>query len=392
MMIEYFRMAFRNMMRHGLRTILTMIGIVVGTCAVIAIYSVGSGGREQILESFESLGFSGVVVTAPSGYAFQSRDISDLERGVDEVKSVMPLIYQSVNIGLDGTDIATTALGVGNNAIALSVAGAAYGRGFSISEIHAASKVCMIDCEIANQLYHRENVVGREILLNIGGREEKFRIIGVVSKEDTLIGGLLGESAQFIYVPYTTCFEMTGNSGFEAFLMSVDNINNADLTAKKVIHLLEIQSNRSGFYYENLSKQEDTLSTVIHTITIIISAIAAISLIVGGVGVMTVMLVAVNERKQEIGIKKAIGATNKDIMTEFVAEAVALSMFGGLIGTILGYLLSLVAKPILGIQSNFDINISICALLFCAGIGIIFSVYPARKASRLNPIDCLKCE
>jgi putative ABC transport system permease protein len=252
--------------------------------------------------------------------------------------------------------------------------------------------VCIIDREIANQLYHRENVVGREVLLSIGGREEKFRIIGVVSKEDTLIGSLLGESAQFVYVPYTTNFELTGNTGFEAFLMSVTDNSSAELTAKKVIRLLEMQSDRSGFYYENLSKQQDTISSVIHTVTVIISAIAAISLIVGGVGVMTVMLVAVNERKQEIGIKKAIGATNTNIMVEFVTEAVTLTVLGGLMGTILGYLLSLAAKPILGIQSNFDINIAICALLFCAGIGIIFSVYPAKKAAQLNPIDCLKCE
>lgn len=392
MMMEYFRISLRNMMRHRLRTILTMIGIVVGTCAVIAIYSVGNGGREQILESFESLGFSGVIVTAPSGYEFQSQDVSDLEYGIEEVESVMPLIYQTVNIGIEGVSMSTTALGVGNNAIALSVAGAAYGRGFSISEIHSAAKVCMIDREIANQLYQRENVVGREVLLSIGGREEKFRIIGVVSKEDTLIGSLLGEAAQFVYVPYTTNFELTGNTGFEAFLMSVTDNNSAELTAKKVIRLLEMQSDHSGFYYENLSKQQDTISSVIHTVTVIISAIAAISLIVGGVGVMTVMLVAVNERKQEIGIKKAIGATNTNIMVEFVTEAVTLTVLGGLMGTILGYLLSLAAKPILGIKSNFDINIAICALLFCAGIGIIFSVYPAKKAAQLNPIDCLKCE
>lgn len=392
MIVEYFRMALRNMLRHGLRTVLTMIGIIVGTCAVIAIYSVGSGGREQILESFESLGFSGVIVTAPSGYVFQAQDISDLEYGIVDVESVMPLIYQTVKIGIERADISATALGVGKNAVALSVAGATYGRGFSVSEIHSAAKVCMIDCEIANQLYHRENVVGQSISLSIGGREEKFRIIGVISKEETMIGGLLGESAQFVYVPYTTSFEMTGNSGFEAFLMSVSGENSVELTAKKVITLLETKSNQSGFYYENLSKQEDTISSAIHTITIIISAIAAISLIVGGVGVMTVMLVAVSERKQEIGIKKAIGATNRNIMAEFVTEAVMLSVFGGLIGVTLGYLLSLVARPILGIESNFDINIAICALLFCAGIGIIFSVYPAKKAAQLNPIDCLKCE
>jgi len=107
---------------------------------------------------------------------------------------------------------------------------------------------------------------------------------------------------------------------------------------------------------------------------------------------MTIMLVAVNERKLEIGMKKAIGATNTNIMAEFVSEAVAISLFGGIIGVVLGYLLSLAAKPILGINSNFDINIAICALLFCAGIGIIFSVYPAKKAAALDPINCLRMD
>lgn len=392
MVIDCIRMAFRNMIRHGLRTALTMIGIVVGTGAVIAVYAVGSGGRTQILDAFHSYGFSGVVVTAPSTATFHSQDVSYIEESIDEVESIMPLIYEPVYVGIERPAVSATALGVGNNAIALSVAGATFGRGFSASEISSAARVCMIDAEIAEQLYHRQNIVGRQIRMTVAGREEQFRIIGVISKGDTLIGGILGETAQFVYIPYTTCFDMAGSSGFEAFLMSVDESANADSVSKKVVSLLESQTNQSGYYYENLSNQEKTISSAINIVTVIISAIAAVSLVVGGVGVMTIMLVAVNERKQEIGMKKAIGATNGNIMAEFMAEAVMLSLIGGLIGIALGYLLSLAARPLLGITSNFSINIAICALLFCAGIGIIFSVYPAKKAAGLNPIDCLKCE
>ncbi len=380
------------MIRHRSRTILTMIGIIVGTCSVIAVYSVGDGGRTQILDAFTSYGFSGVIVTAPAGAPFESQDVNYVESHVDEVTSVMPLIYQSVHMGITHPTTSVAALGVGNNAIALSVAGAAYGRGFSASEINSAAKVCMIDTELALQLYRRENVVGRQICLSINDRQEQFRIIGVIAKNKTAIGSMIGDSAVFVYVPYTTVFELSGNSGFEMFLMSVEDQSKADTTSKRVVSLLEARSKQSGYSYENLSNQQDTINSVMGTVTIIISAIAAVSLIVGGVGVMTIMLVAVQERRREIGIKKAIGATNGNIMAEFMLEAVILSVVGGLIGILFGYLLSLLARPILGIISNFNMNIAICALLFCAIIGIIFSVYPAKKAAALNPIECLKCE
>ncbi len=392
MVIDCVKMAFRNMIRHGSRTVLTMIGIIVGTCSVIAVYSVGSGGRAQILDAFKSYGFSGVIVTAPSTAAFQSQDVRYIESHVDEVTSVMPLIYEPIRMGITHPTMSVTALGVGNNAIALSVAGAAYGRGFSASEINSAAKVCMIDSELALRLYHREDVVGRQVCLSVNDREEQFQIIGVISKSNTPIGSILGDSAVFVYVPYTTFFDLSGSSGFEAFIMSVDEDANADTASKKVMSLLEARSRQTGYTYENLSNQEETISSVIGTVTVIISAIAAVSLVVGGVGVMTIMLVAVHERRQEIGMKKAIGATNGNIMAEFMVEAVVLSVIGGLIGILLGYLLSLAAQPILGIISNFNMNIAICALLFCAVIGIIFSVYPAKKAAGLNPIECLKCE
>ncbi len=392
MVIDCVKMAFRNMIRHGSRTVLTMIGIIVGTCSVIAVYSVGDGGRTQILDAFKSYGFSGVVVTAPSTAAFQSQDVSYIESHVEEVTSVMPLIYRQIRMGITRPTMSVTALGVGNNAIALSVAGATYGRGFSASEINSAAKVCMIDSELALQLYRREDVVGRPICLSINDREETFQIIGVISKNTTPIGSLLGDSAVFVYVPYTTVFDLSGSSSFEAFIMSVHEGANADTVCKKVMSLLEANSRQAGYSYENLSNQEETISSVIGTVTVIISAIAAVSLVVGGVGVMTIMLVAVHERRQEIGMKKAIGATNGNIMAEFMVEAVVLSVIGGLVGILFGYLLSLAAQPILGIISNFNMNIAICALLFCAVIGIIFSVYPAKKAATLNPIECLKCE
>ena len=385
-------MAVRNMIRHGLRTILTMIGIIVGTCSVIAVYSVGNGGRTQILDAFQSFGFSGVIVSAPASDPFVLSDVEYIQTQIDEISSVMPLIYKSIRIGIQTPTISTSALGVGNNAIALSIAGAKHGRGFSQAEIEGAARVCMIDSELAQKTYGRENIVGKNICISINNQNEIFEIIGIISKTDTAIGSMLGDSAIFTYIPYTTYFEISQTSNFEAFIMSVHEDVYIDTVSNRTMNLLSAYTHKGGYYYENLSSHQNTINSVMHTVTIIISAIAAVSLIVGGLGVMTIMLVAVNERKLEIGMKKAIGATNSNIMAEFVSEAVAISLLGGVIGIVLGYLLSLAAGPILGINSNFDINIAICALLFCAGIGIIFSVYPAKKAAALDPINCLRMD
>ena len=392
MVVDCINMAVRNMIRHGLRTILTMIGIIVGTCSVIAVYSVGNGGRTQILDAFQSFGFSGVIVSAPTSDPFVLDDVEYIQTQIDEISSVMPLIYKSIRIGIQTPTISTSALGVGNNAIALSIAGAKHGRGFSQAEIESAAKVCMIDSELAKKTYGRENIVGKNICISINNQSETFEIIGIISKSDTAIGSMLGDSAVFTYIPYTTYFEISQTSTFEAFIMSVREDVDTDTVSNRAMNLLSAYTHKSGYYYENLSTHQNTINSVMHTVTIIISAIAAVSLIVGGLGVMTIMLVAVNERKLEIGMKKAIGATNSNIMAEFVSEAVAISLLGGVIGIVLGYLLSLAAGPILGINSNFDINIAICALLFCAGIGIIFSVYPAKKAAALDPINCLRMD
>ncbi len=392
MVADCIKMAIQNMIRHGSRTILTMIGIIVGTCSVIAVYSVGNGGRSQILNAFQTFGFSGVIVSAPTNEPFTINEVEYVQSQIDEITSVMPLIYKSIQIGAQTPTIPTSALGVGNNAIALSVAGAKYGRGFSSSEIKGAAKVCMIDSELAEKIYGRENIVGKNVSVSIENHSEIFEIIGVISKSDMAIGGLLGDSAVFVYIPYTTYFELSQTSTFDAFIMSLDENADTDMVSKRTTSVLSAHTHKSGYFYENLSTHQNTINAVMQTVTIIISAIAAVSLIVGGLGVMTIMLVAVNERKLEIGMKKAIGATNTNIMAEFVSEAVAISLFGGIIGVVLGYLLSLAAKPILGINSNFDINIAICALLFCAGIGIIFSVYPAKKAAALDPINCLRMD
>ena len=141
-----------------------------------------------------------------------------------------------------------------------------------------------------------------------------------------------------------------------------------------------------------MSQHEEKIEDIIGLVTMIISAVAAVSLIVGGIGVMTVMLVAVNERKREIGLKKAIGATRRDILLEFIIEAIAISLFGGAVGIGLSYLLSAFSERLIGIEAAPNLTISILSLLFCAIIGIIFSVYPARKAAALDPIDCLKYE
>lgn len=184
--------------------------------------------------------------------------------------------------------------------------------------------------------------------------------------------------------------DCAGSETFQSFAVALESNANADIAKEKILSQLERNSGITGYRAENMSRHEEKIEDIIGLVTSIISAVAAVSLVVGGLGVMTAMLVSVGERKREIGLKKAIGATHRDILLEFIIEAVGISLLGGAAGIGLSYLFSALSVKLIGIQAAPSLKIAILSLLFCAIIGIIFSVYPAKKAAALDPIDCLK--
>ncbi len=399
MVIDSIFMAFRNLYRHKLRTFLTVLGIIIGTCSVATIYSVGTGGRQQIVGVFKTFGIDGLVISSPSSAAGIStksltmQDIELVENNLREVNAALPVLMEQTKVGIHKFSTDAYTLGVSDQNSGIAGIVPKYGRGFTQNDVNTDGRVCIVDTELARRMYKRENIVGKQIDLTISGVQSPFTVVGVVENADSTIGSLVGAFAPtLIYVPYTTVMDLTGDDSFESFAVQLKSDANVSISKEKIISQLESSNGITGYRTENMSQHEEKIEDIIGLVTMIISAVAAVSLIVGGIGVMTVMLVAVNERKREIGLKKAIGATRRDILLEFIIEAIAISLFGGAVGIGLSYLLSAFSERLIGIEAAPNLTISILSLLFCAIIGIIFSVYPARKAAALDPIDCLKYE
>ena len=321
------------------------------------------------------------------------QDIELVENNLREVNAALPVLMEQTKVGIHKFSTDAYTLGVSDQNSGIAGIVPKYGRGFTQNDVNTDGRVCIVDTELARRMYKRENIVGKQIDLTISGVQSPFTVVGVVENADSTIGSLVGAFAPtLIYVPYTTVMDLTGDDSFESFAVQLKSYANVSISKEKIISQLESSNGITGYRTENMSQHEEKIEDIIGLVTMIISAVAAVSLIVGGIGVMTVMLVAVNERKREIGLKKAIGATRRDILLEFIIEAIAISLFGGAVGIGLSYLLSAFSERLIGIEAAPNLTISILSLLFCAIIGIIFSVYPARKAAALDPIDCLKYE
>lgn len=399
MIADYMLSALRNLYRHKIRTLLTILGILIGTSSVTAIFAVGNGGQAQVMEIFKSFGIEGLIVNARLAETgdeglFSNDDLKYIKDKVDEVKSVMPLVSLFGAVGINNIYNNCLIWGIGANANDVVSMTPKYGRNINEIDIENSKKVCIVDTGLSSFIYKRENIVGKKLILNIYGKSAEFTVAGVINKNSSVLEGFVGSYIPyFVYIPYTVLEEMGDFNRFENIAVKIKDSTDMDFAGDKIVSVMKTKNGVStGYYTENMVKQKNKIENIIGIITIIVSAVAAISLIVGGLGIMTIMLVAVNERTKEIGIKKAVGAKKSDILVEFVTEALIITLFGGIIGLIIGIIISNLAGNILGFEAVLDYKIMFISLIFCMFIGIIFSVYPAKKAAQLNPIEALRHE
>jgi putative ABC transport system permease protein len=269
-----------------------------------------------------------------------------------------------------------------------------YGRLINKGDLASNAKVCVIDEKIAMDYYKRANIVGKKISLTINDSVEEFTVVGVVKNGVSVLQNMLGGIIpNFVYIPYTTMSELSNQTYFDQIVVKLKDSNSDDQINDRIEKTLI--SNRvtfTGLRIENLLKQKQQFNNILSIVTIILSAIAGISLVVSGLSIMTVMLVSVNERTREIGIKKSIGATNKDIMIEFLIESVLITLIGGLCGVIGGLLLSLLGCTIFNLVLNINYTMILGILVLSVTIGLVFGVYPAYRASKLRPVEALRYE
>jgi len=393
---EYVKCALRNLGRKKFRTILTISSIAIGVASVVLISTIGDVGKYAINEELSNLGIGSLSISVNK----QRKDIklkqSDLAaiNSISQVESAIPIMMEYSSLSMRGlaANVAIWGIDAGANQI-ISIS-PSYGHLFTRSDIASGSNYCLVDANTAKGFYGRENIVGKQMRLLIGGSYEDFTVVGVVASGGNAMQNLIGEYLpMFVYVPYTTMQRLLGRSNFDQIAVKVQDSTIIDQTANDILRGLEVANRTKGGYnIENVARQKDKLNNLMNIVATILSAIAGISLVVAGLGIMTVMLVSVNERTREIGIKKSIGANRGIIMYEFLTEAFTISMIGSIMGTIVGVLLAVTGCVLFGIKMLLNLPMIGLTIIFAVVSGVIFGVYPSWVAANLRPVDALRYE
>lgn len=400
---ENLKMAIESIKANKLRSFLTMLGIIIGISSVITIISLGDGARDSITGEFEKIGASIVNIKVDSSKADRSdyielKDVKVLKDRIDSIKYVTPVVQKRGNAASDKKSRFSIFTGGSPDLAYIQNVEVLYGRFFNEREYAQGEPVVVIDKMSARALFGYEDVVGQSIKIGEKTSMKKVKIVGVIKGfESPFVGEEQEEEMTlFMYTPITFIQTMYSNDFYiDSLFIMANSKETSEYAGNAAMNILYSRhGNRSKNVYsaENVLKQLEQVNKVLGIFTAFIGAVAAISLLVGGIGVMNIMLVSVTERTREIGIRKAIGATTNAILMQFLTESVIISLMGGIIGMLVGItgaqLIGMVAK----ISPNISLKVIMGTILFSSAVGIFFGIYPAKKAAKLNPIDALRYE
>ncbi|MFU0833346.1 MAG: Macrolide export ATP-binding/permease protein MacB [Oscillospiraceae bacterium] len=394
-MIDYLKSACRNLGQKSVRTFLTVLGIAIGVSSVIIIANISQCGTNILNNELDSLGLSGLSITVKEGknVTMTSDDLNFI-RKFSQVEQVSPILVENTNIALRDKTISALLWGIDSGASDVISLRVLYGRLFTPKDINTCANVCLVDEQFSQDVYSRNNMVGKTINFRCGGVEQQFTVVGIIKTGTGLLQNMIGNYVPtFIYVPYTTMQASAGRNSFDEIAVKIRPGYDAEDVGAMIVNHLDINNRADGaFISNNLAKQKEGFLQLLNIITWILSAVGAISLLVASLSIMTVMLVSVNERTREIGIKKALGATRGAIMLEFLFEASLISLIGCFLGICAGYLISYIWASYFHVELAIRMDIILIATAFSIFIGTIFGVYPAYKAAQLKPVDALREE
>ena len=399
MIYETFREAIQNIWSNKFRTLLTMLGIIIGVMAVMVIVGLGNGMTTSIQDEFADMG-TNLLTVQIMGYGSRSVKVKDfyelVEKNSDVLGAVSPSISMSgtVKVGADDDSYSNTSV-KGVSEVYLNMGGytITQGRPLNYVDMDANKKVCMVGDYISRVGYGGD-AIGQSIKI---GREW-YTIVGVLEAKIDDPSNQEGSSDDCIFVPYTTAMRVSGISTASSYAVLVSDEENIS-KGKAIIEngLQELLHSDSGYMVISLSEMLDMMTSMVNMVVTVLTAIAAISLLVGGIGIMNIMMVSVTERTREIGIRKALGAKERTILSLFVVEAGTTSALGGIIGIGLGYTVSALATKVLAvIMTDMPITVTptagsiAVAFGISVGIGVLFGYLPAKRAARLNPIEALR--
>ena len=392
---ESFRIAMRALAANKARSLLTMLGVIIGVAAVILLVAIGTGVQDEITGQIEGLG-SNLLFIVPGQYGggmgdagppsrnFTLEDAELIEKRVDGLEAVVPVVQSSTTAKAGNRSLRVVVAGgnaQGSEVFTNTLAG---GRHYRRSEVQAASRVVALGSTVAETLFPNKDPVGEKITLN----GQRFTVIG---HYEALGGGLAGDQDSQVYIPVTTTQRVFNISYINTIVVKAvdpEKIERVKLDIRRVL------TPRYGEEFTVFSQEQTLglLSDLLGTLTYMLAGIAGISLLVGGIGIMNIMLVSVSERTREIGIRKAVGARTYDILSQFVIEAVGLSVLGGVVGILIGWGGAWAMgtySPVPTVVTPWAVAM---AFFFAAGVGVFFGVFPAWKASQLDAIDALRYE
>jgi len=392
--------AVEDFRRNKVRTLLTSLGIMIGVLSVVMLIALGLGLKNYIKEQFENLGANMIMVMPGGGFGsgeggaatfgaglisggagFDEKDLISLKR-VTEIKYLVPVYFSSAMVESEQEKEFGYLMGVNNDLFKIMNSKVIEGELFTESDIQVRSKVAVLGYSIADKLFNNPNdAVGQVIRF----KDQRFRVIGVVEKTGD------NEMDSGVMIPYKTTYgSINPNKTFWAIYIGVESKDNVTRVKKETEEILLKRYKKDDFSVTEQSELLSTVNQIFNILNGVLVAIGSISLLVGGIGIMNIMYATVTERTKEVGIRRAVGATQKDILKQFLTESVLLSVFGGVLGLLMASLIVLAVRPF------FPLSINLLAVVIAFGvssaIGIFFGVFPARRAAKLPPIEAIRYE
>jgi len=382
------RLAIAGIKANKLRSFLTMLGVIIGVSTVIILVSVGQGSAKQVTGQIESLGSNLISVSIRgrgevNGLSYQEAMKLGERPGVS---GIAPMVTGSVTVKAGTKKVDTSLEGTNDQYAKVRNQKTSAGRFLLPVDIDYRQKVALLGSEVASELFGFGNPLGQEVKIN----GVKFKVIGLLEKKGSSAGG---SSDDKVVIPVTTAMRLTTNPQISSISLQAKTKQDVDLIVSQLEStLLRKFKDEENYRVFNQAEMLSTVNQVTNTLTMMLGGIAGVSLLVGGIGIMNIMLVSVTERTREIGIRKAIGAKRKDILRQFLVEAVVVSSMGGFLGVLIGMLGSQGIGKLMGISTVISPQIALLAFSFSVLVGVFFGLFPANKASRLKPIDALRFE
>ncbi|MBE6719754.1 MAG: FtsX-like permease family protein [Ruminococcaceae bacterium] len=412
---ESLKIAIKCIKANWLRSLLTMLGIIIGITSVIMIVGAGTGVRDYIIGLIEDMGSNAVLISVDETQATENdyitlEDVANIKTKVKDVDRCSPMLmgFGRATIDKTATDATVMMIGVNSDVQFAMTNTCDHGRFFTDEEYDANAPIAVMGIESAKNVYGYSDVTGESVTVTSSGKSMKIKVCGVANVDGlaSSLGGSGGMANMFksssdkpviaLFMPCTTLTQITGSGTNLSSVFVIakegadyDAVGNATVNYLKAAH----SNYENGMYTaQNMATYIEIVDIIMKVLTIFIAGVGAISLLVGGIGVMNIMLVSVTERTREIGIRKSLGAKTKVITMQFLTESVILCLIGGLIGVILGIAGAFGACALIDITPKISVWLVLLALLFSSGVGLFFGIYPARKAAKLSPIDALRSE